>query len=110
MYLSGGVFNDTNYVCELFCVLLGSRRAQLVEEFLTVSEQVIGTVKWFSDQKGYGFIAREDGPDVFVHFSAIQDEGFRTLAEGDHVEFVIEDGPKGPAASNVVKRQSGSFA
>ena len=61
-----------------------------------MSETVVGTVKWFSDQKGYGFIAREDGPDVFVHFSAIQSEGFRSLAEGDQVEFVIEDGPKGP--------------
>ena len=71
-----------------------------------MSETVVGTVKWFSDQKGYGFIAREDGPDVFVHFSAIQSEGFRSLAEGDQVEFVIEDGPKGPAASHVVRRQS----
>lgn len=71
-----------------------------------MSETVVGTVKWFSDQKGYGFIAREDGADVFVHFSAIQSEGFRSLAEGDQVEFVIEDGPKGPAASNVVRRQS----
>ena len=71
-----------------------------------MSETVVGTVKWFSDQKGYGFIAREDGPDVFVHFSAIQSEGFRSLAEGDQVEFQIEDGPKGPAASNVVRTQS----
>ena len=61
-----------------------------------MSEQVVGTVKWFSDQKGYGFIAREDGPDVFVHFSAIQSEGFRSLAEGDQVEFVIEGRPQGP--------------
>ncbi len=75
-----------------------------------MSETVVGTVKWFSDQKGYGFIAREDGPDVFVHFSAIQSEGFRSLAEGDQVEFVIEDGPKGPAASNVMRRQSSSIA
>ncbi len=68
-----------------------------------MSETVAGTVKWFSDQKGYGFIAREDGPDVFVHFSAIQSEGFRSLSEGDQVEFEIEDGPKGPAASKVVR-------
>ena len=71
-----------------------------------MSETVAGTVKWFSDQKGYGFIAREDGADVFVHFSAIQSEGFRSLAEGDQVEFSIEDGPKGPAASNVVRASS----
>ena len=68
-----------------------------------MSETVAGTVKWFSDQKGYGFIAREDGPDVFVHFSAIQSEGFRSLSEGDQVEFEIEDGPKGPAAGKVVR-------
>ena len=74
-----------------------------------MSETVVGTVKWFSDQKGYGFIAREDGPDVFVHFSAIQSDGFRSLAEGDQVEFAIEDGPKGPAASNVTRRQTGAM-
>jgi CspA family cold shock protein len=60
-----------------------------------------GTVKWFNDQKGYGFIAQEDGPDVFVHFSAISGEGFRTLAEGQTVEFEVVDGPKGPQAANV---------
>jgi CspA family cold shock protein len=69
-----------------------------------MSEQrVIGTVKWFNDQKGYGFLAREGGQDVFVHHSAIQAEGFRSLTEGDRVEFSIEDGPKGPAAVNVRK-------
>ena len=60
-----------------------------------------GTVKWFSDEKGYGFIARDDGDDVFVHFSGIQGEGFKTLAQGQIVEFEITDGPKGPQASNV---------
>ena len=68
-----------------------------------MSETIHGTVKWFSDQKGYGFIAREDGEDVFVHHSAIQEAGFRTLQEGERVEFVIEQGQKGPAAANVRK-------
>lgn len=62
-----------------------------------------GTVKWFNDGKGYGFIEQEDGPDVFVHFSAIQDEGFKTLEEGEKVSFDVSDGQKGPQASNVVK-------
>lgn len=61
-----------------------------------------GTVKWFNDSKGFGFIAPSDGgKDVFVHFSAIQGSGFKTLAEGQAVEFEVEDGPKGPQASNV---------
>jgi len=62
-----------------------------------------GIVKWFSNKKGYGFIEQEEEGDVFVHFSAIQMEGFKTLAEGDHVAFDIERGPRGPAAQNVVK-------
>ena len=64
-------------------------------------EKVQGTVKWFNESKGYGFIARESGDDVFVHYSAIKGEGFRTLNEGDRVEFVITQGQKGPAASEV---------
>ncbi len=60
-----------------------------------------GTVKWFNEQKGFGFIEQEDGPDVFVHFSAIQTEGFKTLHEGQAVQFDVEDGPKGPQASNI---------
>ncbi len=66
-----------------------------------MAERVVGTVKWFNSGKGYGFIAREGGPDVFVHFTAIQSEGFRTLEEGQKVEFTIEQGQKGPQASSV---------
>lgn len=62
---------------------------------------VKGTVKWFNDKKGYGFLSREDGDDVFVHFSNIEGEGFKTLREGDAVEFEVQDGPKGPQAVNV---------
>ncbi len=64
-------------------------------------EREKGTVKWFNESKGYGFIARESGDDVFVHYSAIRGEGFRTLNEGDRVEFTITQGQKGPAASDV---------
>lgn len=67
-----------------------------------MNERVTGTVKWFNASKGYGFIERQGGPDVFVHFTAIQSEGFRTLQEGQRVEFSIEKGPKGLQAANVV--------
>lgn len=62
-----------------------------------------GTVKWFDAKKGFGFISVEDGDDIFVHFSAIQDEGFKSLEEGDAVQFEVVDGDKGPQAANVSK-------
>ena len=66
-----------------------------------MSERISGTVKWFNSTKGYGFVSREQGADVFVHYSAIQSAGFRKLEEGQRVEFDIEDSPKGPQATNV---------
>ncbi len=65
--------------------------------------RISGTVKWFNDAKGFGFIQRDEGPDVFVHFSAISGSGFKSLAEGDKVEFEIVQGQKGPQASEVTK-------
>jgi cold shock protein len=65
--------------------------------------RTIGTVKWFNDAKGYGFIEHPDGNDLFVHFSSIQMDGFKTLVQGEQVEFDLVDGPKGPAAENVTR-------
>jgi len=67
-----------------------------------MSDRILGTGKWFNGSKGYGFLAREGGADVFVHFSAIQGDGFKNLEEGQKVEFTVEKGPKGPQATNVV--------
>jgi cold shock protein len=68
-------------------------------------ERLKGVVKWFNNAKGYGFLGRDDGPDVFVHFSAIVGEGFKSLNEGDRVEFDIVQGEKGPQAANVTKAE-----
>lgn len=89
-------------------VVSGSRRAKRTEKVTgtvtgTGTEKVTGTVKWFNDQKGFGFIEHEGGTSFFVHHSAIISEGFRSLAEGDQVEFTIEQGPKGPSAANIKK-------
>jgi CspA family cold shock protein len=79
------------------------RRGRKQGSFVRRVKQVQGNVKWFNNSKGYGFIGRDDGPDVFVHYSAIVGDGYRTLQEGDPVEFEIVQGPKGPQASNVAK-------
>ena len=68
-----------------------------------MSDRVTGVVKWFNGDKGYGFITPEEGPDVFVHYSAIQGGGFRTLEEGERVEFEVTEGQKGKQASNVIR-------
>jgi cold shock protein len=67
-----------------------------------MSDTVTGTVKWFNESKGFGFIAQENGADVFAHFSAIKSEGFKTLTEGQRVEFTLSQGQKGPQADNIV--------
>jgi CspA family cold shock protein len=67
-----------------------------------MSDRIVGTVNWFNGSKGYGFISQEDGPDVFVHYTAISGDGFRNLMEGQKVEFNIEEGPKGLQAADVV--------
>jgi CspA family cold shock protein len=85
---------------------LSSSTKQKMHNFLPIKEEVLmehGTVKWFNAEKGYGFITREDGSDVFVHFSAIQGDGYKTLEEGQGVTFDVEQSDRGPQAVNVVK-------
>jgi cold shock protein len=95
----------TRHVRAVFVIASNTRRKshpffiQGVKE--TMNERVTGTVKWFNASKGFGFIEREGGPDVFVHFSAIQMEGYKSLTEGQVVEFTIEEGPKGLQAADV---------
>jgi cold shock protein len=87
-----------------FAIILSSENLLFEGGFASMTDgRIEGTVKWFNSAKGYGFIAHDGGKDVFVHFSAINQDGYRSLSEGDKVEFSIEDSPKGPQASNVVK-------
>jgi len=76
-----------------------------VPDELQEQRKMIGKVEWFNNAKGYGFLGRDDGPDVFVHYSAILGDGYRSLEEGDSVEFEIVQGPKGPQAANVRKQE-----
>jgi CspA family cold shock protein len=87
----------------IFCQKLVLNDPRTCEYYKRKGKKVMarGTVKWFNEKKGYGFISQEDGTDVFVHFSAIEQEGFKTLREGDEVEFEITQGPKGAQASKV---------
>lgn len=82
---------------------IGEEEENNTKEIKAGEESMNGTVKWFNDSKGYGFISREDGDDVFVHHSSIAGEGFKSLQEGDKVTFEIEQGDKGPSAVNVQK-------
>jgi CspA family cold shock protein len=84
-------------------VLMAASRYSAPRVTVQRRHEVQGTVKWFNNSKGYGFIGREDGPDVFVHYSAITGDGYRSLQEGDPVEFEIVQGPKGPQAAEVKK-------
>ncbi len=81
------------------CVL--QRHQTLFKEFFNMTERIQGTVKWFNADKGYGFIAQANGADVFAHYSEIQDTGYRSLNEGDTVEFEMTQGKKGPQASQI---------
>jgi CspA family cold shock protein len=96
---------DSPPKCSLFITHLANKRL-IFQSILgwskaSMAERFVGTVKWFNPAKGYGFIGREDGEDVFVHFSAIEMQGYRQLKEGQKVEFSVEKGPKGLQAANV---------
>ena len=100
---SGGDNGDPRFA--RFPIATGNRGSvsSPVKDKGTVMARITGTVKWFNDAKGFGFISREGGPDVFVHFSAISGTGFKSLAEGDRVEFEVVQGQKGPQAADVTK-------
>lgn len=98
------MYEMIRFIVYLGGLSLGSQ-SNKIQLFCSILKEVIhmtGTVKWFNSEKGFGFIEREDGDDVFVHFSAIQAEGFKTLEEGQTVEFEIVEGDRGPQAANVV--------
>ncbi len=88
---------------DLICVLFVVSFGNLIKNQERKGIMLEGTVKWFNESKGFGFIEQDGGKDVFVHYSAIASEGFKTLNEGDRVQFEITEGPKGPAAANVRK-------
>ena len=95
------LYSGTAIVCTPACTTLRQVSANLKKQRNACNTMEQGTVKWFNDAKGYGFISRENGEDVFVHFSAIQANGFRSLKEGQPVQFNVVKGPKGWQAENV---------
>ena len=88
----------------LFSAFEDCTKNDVSDETKRIKKMVEGTIKWFNDSKGFGFIEQDGGPDVFVHFSAISGDGFKTLSEGERVSFDVTNGPKGPQAANVVKK------
>jgi cold shock protein len=94
---------DTKADCGFFWSSEQARRPSFTTPCQEDQAMAQGTVKWFNDQKGFGFITQENGPDVFVHYSAIDASGFKSLQEGDAVEFTVTQGPKGPQAQAVKK-------
>jgi len=100
LYSRVGFAMKDRFLCQSGDLRMGIIIENLRKE---VSAMAQGTVKWFSDKKGFGFIQQEDGNDLFVHYSAINTPGFKTLAEGDQVSFDVEDSDRGPKAKNVTK-------